>query len=1021
MIVQEHDNRPIILGRIGENESRKITFYIGEIKKAFPDATYTLLNKRPSDNVAYPVANTYLEVSGNHLIWTLQSGDLTTEGIGECQIKASESGKIIKTLVWQTITGRALDGSGTPPEPWESWIEEVTNAAEAAENARDEAEAWATGGSGGTASATNNAAYYAEQASDSATAAETAQGAAEDARDAAQAAAGDFQGLTASASGLAAGATPTVNVTHSSGGLYNLAFGIPKGDKGDQGDPAPAASVATAVDAYLDEHITNPDSPPLDRTLSSSSAAAPADMVGELKSALNGNHTYTPGYLLRAKNTGMGFEWAQVGTPTDAQVDSAVSDWLDDHPEATTTVQDGAITYAKFNNAVKVGITCSALGMTTADNNGDNFQILVEAINAGKTVLVDGKYDMNFDKDDCAEITEDVNLIGITPNAEFVFKTGKNAFAPTGDIDITIMNVTFDNQISLYKLTLFYVAPADATNVLLKKIYVDGCTFKHTGNQPICFMDYETTVSTAPSATFGINQLIFTHNFCDNVRAFFFRLIGQPIRRAEIIGNNVHNHDHVLYYAAISNSDVYDHEIKLSREILVIRDNYVKNDDDYFCNTAAENYCCLALSESNIIYFINNHYEGVHSDNNCTLIDVYMSGEYNYYVGNRRINCAVFTSDVSSASIFRCKGTRQYSLLKDNVFIIEDGYAARVGRSDVTPGNIFILSSANESQRIDIEDNFIYAQSLYGMEYRCQMKDFTLCNNVVIAKTWEGKALYTMSYGYSDNVTIKNNQFVFNTVKNVVVDSTNRYFFIIAGSDFASNVNNKANKIIIENNLFDFGEYYHSADPILKDFRCNELKLQNNTFRVKTITNRPLYLLNQYLPKDLVVSNQSVITPIPILFMYTEGFTQNYISSFKYENEVYATAVGNNQYFDYIQQDWLSVYGYDSAFTEFTFEAVLPSSHDKMIFSAYQYLDNGTEKIKIVKDGTVLYDNTHPSGSYQDVAVENNDYYKFIIRVGKDGGNWSHQYRFTNKACPAGSKFKVSKETFVVETPVNNS
>ena len=41
-------------------------------------------------------------------------------------------------------------------------------------------------------------------------------------------------------------------------------------------------------------------------------------------------------------------QWSDVGTPTDAQVDSAVSDWLDDHPEATTTVQDGSITNAKL-------------------------------------------------------------------------------------------------------------------------------------------------------------------------------------------------------------------------------------------------------------------------------------------------------------------------------------------------------------------------------------------------------------------------------------------------------------------------------------------------------------------------------------------------------------------------------------------------------------------------------------------------------------------------------------------------
>lgn len=40
--------------------------------------------------------------------------------------------------------------------------------------------------------------------------------------------------------------------------------------------------IAEAVDDWLDENITNPDSPPLDRSLSSSSSAAPADIMGEL-------------------------------------------------------------------------------------------------------------------------------------------------------------------------------------------------------------------------------------------------------------------------------------------------------------------------------------------------------------------------------------------------------------------------------------------------------------------------------------------------------------------------------------------------------------------------------------------------------------------------------------------------------------------------------------------------------------------------------------------------------------------
>ena len=45
--------------------------------------------------------------------------------------------------------------------------------------------------------------------------------------------------------------------------------------------------VTSAVDNYLEANFSNPSNPPLDRTLTSSLSAAPADMVGEIKSAIN--------------------------------------------------------------------------------------------------------------------------------------------------------------------------------------------------------------------------------------------------------------------------------------------------------------------------------------------------------------------------------------------------------------------------------------------------------------------------------------------------------------------------------------------------------------------------------------------------------------------------------------------------------------------------------------------------------------------------------------------------------------
>ena len=86
------------------------------------------------------------------------------------------------------------------------------------------------------------------------------------------------------------------------------------------------------------------------------------DDVTQIKTALpkkvnqpvNGNNqpiNGTSGQVLRTNGDGS-TEWASVGLPTDAQTEQAVSAWLDAHPDATTTVTDGAITEPKVAGAL---------------------------------------------------------------------------------------------------------------------------------------------------------------------------------------------------------------------------------------------------------------------------------------------------------------------------------------------------------------------------------------------------------------------------------------------------------------------------------------------------------------------------------------------------------------------------------------------------------------------------------------------------------------------------------------------
>lgn len=57
--------------------------------------------------------------------------------------------------------------------------------------------------------------------------------------------------------------------------------------------------------------------------------------------------TTDDGKIPRAKSGNV--EWVEVGQPTDEQTNSAVTNWLNEHPEATTTVYDGAINEKKIN------------------------------------------------------------------------------------------------------------------------------------------------------------------------------------------------------------------------------------------------------------------------------------------------------------------------------------------------------------------------------------------------------------------------------------------------------------------------------------------------------------------------------------------------------------------------------------------------------------------------------------------------------------------------------------------------
>lgn len=115
-------------------------------------------------------------------------------------------------------------------------------------------------------------------------------------------------------------------------------------------DSVEAIATPEAMQNYVNTYL-NENPVQLDRTLKDKTKASPADIVGKIKenkvdkpSAADNNK------IPRAKDGNV--EWVEVGKPTDEQTNSAVANWLNDHPEATTTVQDGSITEIKINESL---------------------------------------------------------------------------------------------------------------------------------------------------------------------------------------------------------------------------------------------------------------------------------------------------------------------------------------------------------------------------------------------------------------------------------------------------------------------------------------------------------------------------------------------------------------------------------------------------------------------------------------------------------------------------------------------
>lgn len=156
------------IGYVGETGARPVAFDFSAWATEYGAGVLQLLFQRPGDAEPYPVM---LDIDGTTATWTPDATDTAAQGQGQAQLVYTVGGVIVKNAIFRVLIAPSLGAAGDPPEPYETWLERLTElAAETQQSALDAAGSAEAAGQSAedAAGSADEAADYAEAAGRSA-------------------------------------------------------------------------------------------------------------------------------------------------------------------------------------------------------------------------------------------------------------------------------------------------------------------------------------------------------------------------------------------------------------------------------------------------------------------------------------------------------------------------------------------------------------------------------------------------------------------------------------------------------------------------------------------------------------------------------------------------------------------------------------------------------------------------------------------------------------------------------------
>ncbi|MBC6695344.1 hypothetical protein H9L25_00935 [Terrisporobacter mayombei] len=463
---------------------------------------------------------------------------------------------------------------------------------------------------------------------------------------------------------------------------------------------------------------------------------------------------------------------------------------------------------------ISMQIKCSYLGLTPLDDNGNNHQLLCDAINMGKSILVDGTYELKTES--IGLITKNIDIKGITPDAklDIQFDSFTNGiFKTNGNIDISIKNIKFTSTLATKIINM-----ANPIGVL-GFVEIEGCKFENK----MRIFDFVANGSLDPSQNFyGFDTFIFNNNIVTNGSYTAIVITDAQYNNVIISDNTINNLSNLFAIISVKNESVYSEILHCYRHRTTITNNYVYNNDECYGNNVTGSYYAFIVLESDYVYYARNHVEGMKTLQDVVCYDIYASSREVVYENNMWKNIIAINPTGSQfyqgTSLMMAKGNNGIRTYRNNTFILEKSFVEKMGK---TVNDVKLKLFNNTSNTTwNIEDNKIDVCRLDGQTSGTNA-NVKFCGNTLKVMNWGNGTITNSSVGCFN--IIKDNNI---EIKNIITDFQITGCYIKQSEPVLTNY-------VVTNNVFNItsSKHLYLYDKVSAD----KSEISNNTYHCNVI------------------------------------------------------------------------------------------------------------------------------------------------------------------------------------------